>query len=625
MALQTKTWTTGDYAYQSWSNGYKIALKLSEESTDGEKNTSRIYYEFSISNGGNNRFYANGFNWDISIGGTTIQIRNFNFYVYPYNVTQVIASGYLTVPHSTDGTLNMPYAVSIPNVKSYTSYGPPAMSLSGSWQLTDIPRASSIASAANVVLGNACSVQWVPNSSTFYYKLRFSLGDWAHTTGAIHPNKTSAHTYKGYTIPLEVASRITNDDKGKMTVVLGTYSDSACTKLIGNDSEEFTVTVPETAETKPEIRIDEIVPVHALPGVFGGLFLRGKSALKASVTTELKYGASVAACIITVEGKTYAPDVATEILSSPEKVKVKATVKDSRKFYGTYYQDVTVYDYEKPKAVVSACARCAADGTPDEAGTCLRITAQRSFSAIVADGVQKNKCRLRWRWKIASAPDSGYSDWAELIGEDEDTDAYNGVIDTVVFAKENSYVVQIGAEDTVGDSSETSITVPTEEVYWHRKRNALALGMYSIKGGFEAAWPAWFYQNVSLNGNLIREVGDPENATDAANRGYVDALLDGVKIRSVRLSANDTITIQSKSTQVGASQTWRQSVFLFGYDNGRLVYGIVGFRGSGEAYWSGTEGVSAASVGDGQFAITLPGKAYDTFVLISAEDFSIVT
>lgn len=625
MALQTKTWTTGDYAYQSWSNGYKIALKLSEESTDGEKNTSRIYYEFSISNTDNNRFISNDYNWDISIAGTTIQIRNFNFYVYPYNVTQVIASGYLTVAHGADGTLNMPFEVSIPNVKNYTSYGPPAMSLSGSWPLTDIPRASSIASAANVVLGNACSVQWVPNSSTFYYKLRFSLGDWAHTTGAIHPNKTGAYTYDVFTIPLEVASRITNNDKGTMTVVLGTYSDSACTKLIGNDSEEFTVTVPEIAETKPEIRIDEILPVHTLPEVFDGLFLRGKSALKASVTTDLKYGAGVAACIITVEGKTYAPGAATEILYSPEKVTVKATVKDSRKFYGTCYQDVTVYDYEKPKAVVSACARCAADGTPDEAGTCLRITAQRSFNAIVADGVQKNKCRLRWRWKIASAPDSGYSDWADLIGEDEDTDAYDGVIDTVIFAKENSYVVQIGAEDTVGDSSETSITVPTEEVYWHRKRNTLALGMYSIKGGFEAAWPAWFYQNVSLNGNLIREVGDPENATDAANRGYVDAFLDGVKIRRVHLSANDTITIQSKFTEMSDSSTARQSLFLFGNDNGRLVYGVAAFYSNGYLVWSGTDGVSIEAIGDGKFNIKLPTKAYDKFVLISAEDFSIVT
>lgn len=505
MALQTKTWETGDYAYQSWSNGYKIALKLSEESADREKNTSRIYYEFSISNTDNNRFISNDYNWSISIGGTTIKIQNFDFYVYPYNVTQVIASGYLTVEHDAEGALNMPFAVSIPNVKNYNNYGPPAMSLTGSWPLTNIPRASSIASAANVVLGKACSVQWVPNSSTFYYKLTFALGGWAHTTGVIHPNKTSAHTYKDYTIPLEVASQITNNDKGTMTVVLGTYSDSACKKLIGNVSEEFTVTVPETAETKPEIRIDEIVPVHTLPDAFDGLFLRGKSALKATVTTDLKYGASAVACTITVEDKTYAPGAVTGVLSLPEKVTVKATVKDSRKFYGTHYAEVTVYDYEKPKAVVSACTRCTVDGTPNEAGTCLRITAQRSYYTIVADGVQKNKCRLRWRWKLASAPDSGFSDWAELIGEDSITDAYDGVIDTVIFAKENSYVVQIGAVDTVGDSSETAITIPTEEVYWHRKKNVLALGMYSKNGGFESNWPAWFYKDVYIGGTPVKD------------------------------------------------------------------------------------------------------------------------
>ena len=147
--LQTYTWSTGDYAYQSWSNSYKIHLTLTEESNSVENNTSVVYYKFWISNTSNNRFYSNGYSWNISIGGQSIAINNFNFYVYPYNVTQTIAEGRVTVTHLADGTLNMPYNVSIPNLKASNQYAPPAMSLSGTWELTDIPRAPTILTAPN--------------------------------------------------------------------------------------------------------------------------------------------------------------------------------------------------------------------------------------------------------------------------------------------------------------------------------------------------------------------------------------------------------------------------------------------------------------------------------------------
>jgi hypothetical protein len=149
MALKTYTWETGDYAYQSWSNNYKIHLTLTEESTSTANNTSLVSYKFWISNGSNNRFYDNYWSWSISIGGQTIAINNFDFYVYPYNVTQIIASGQITVTHNSDGSLNMPFNVSIPNIKAVNKYAPPAMAISGTWALTTIPRQASITSASS--------------------------------------------------------------------------------------------------------------------------------------------------------------------------------------------------------------------------------------------------------------------------------------------------------------------------------------------------------------------------------------------------------------------------------------------------------------------------------------------
>ena len=138
MAIQTQSYETGDYAWKSWSNGYKIHLTLTEEYTDAGSNASLISYTFSISSGSNNRFNAEGNNWSINIGGHQIAINNFNFNL-DYNQTQVIAQGQVLVAHNADGTLNMYFNASIPNNQGWNSYAPPAMSLEGNMPLTAIP------------------------------------------------------------------------------------------------------------------------------------------------------------------------------------------------------------------------------------------------------------------------------------------------------------------------------------------------------------------------------------------------------------------------------------------------------------------------------------------------------
>ena len=74
MAIQEKTFSTGDYAWKSWSNGYAISLTLTEESIDTINNTSLVSYLFTISNTDNNRFISSNYSWNISIGDKTISI-----------------------------------------------------------------------------------------------------------------------------------------------------------------------------------------------------------------------------------------------------------------------------------------------------------------------------------------------------------------------------------------------------------------------------------------------------------------------------------------------------------------------------------------------------------------------
>ena len=238
MALKTYTWETGDYAYQSWSNGYKIHLTLTEESTSTANNTSLVSYKFGISNGNNNRFYDNGHSWSISIGGQTIAINNFNFYVYPYNVTQTIASGQVTVTHNSDGSLNMPYNVSVPNVKASNKYAMPAMALSGTWALTTIPRASGV-SCSTVNIGTAPTITISSASSSFTHKLTYAFG----TLSGTIVESTSSTVYTSWVLPTTFYSQIGSATSGSGTITCYTYNGST---HIGTTSCSFTAKVNES-------------------------------------------------------------------------------------------------------------------------------------------------------------------------------------------------------------------------------------------------------------------------------------------------------------------------------------------------------------------------------------------
>lgn len=165
MALQQQVFSTGDYAWQSWSNGYVISLTLTEESVNAAANTSQVSYLFTISNTDNNRFISYDYNWSISIGGENISISHFSFNLGANYTTQTIASGGITVAHNSDGTLAMPYAVSIPNVQNWVSYGPPAMSMSGTWALTTIARTPPTISNVSVVDSNEKTFALTQNRS----------------------------------------------------------------------------------------------------------------------------------------------------------------------------------------------------------------------------------------------------------------------------------------------------------------------------------------------------------------------------------------------------------------------------------------------------------------------------
>jgi hypothetical protein len=435
-------------------------------------------------------------------------------YTLPRGTTKTILDTTITVPHKDDGSGTVTVATWMD-----TDISAGVVEKSQTLTLTTIARASSIDSAANVTLGNACSVKWTPKSSAFRYKLKFSYGSWTYTTGAIHPNKTSAYTYSGYTIPLDVAKQIPDSRTGKMTVTLYTYSDSGATKQVGSgDSETFTVTVPDNNDTKPIVSMT-LSPIGSLPDAFAGLYIQGLTRVKAIISATKRYQSSIDSYLLWADGAYYdlTNDYTSDYFASSGSKTIYGYATDKRGHTGETSQTINVIPYSNPRLENTSAVRCDKNGNASESGTYLKITAKRSYSMVVANNVQKNFCKIEYRCLRGGYPTT---DWATILdskslSSDEITTGalLNGELSTQL-----TYVVHIRAIDDVGRYAETFITVPTETVYWHRdgERNALGLGKYNEKeNAVDSAWD--FY----MNGNKVTGLPTPEDPTDAVPLGFL--------------------------------------------------------------------------------------------------------
>lgn len=417
------------------------------------------------------------------------------------------------ISHNNDGSKAITISgwVSAPNATAFAGH---TTSGSGTATFDKIPRASAINSASDVTLGNKCSVKWTPMAAAFYYKLGFQIGTWTYSTEVVHPNRTTEYTYTGLTIPLEVANQIAKTStSGTMYVYLHTFSDSAGTVQIGDTaSETFKVTVPDNIDTKPRLGMT-LTPVHSLASKFGGLYIQGKSKVRAAMTPEGKFGASVTSVSMLVGGRSYGADEAytSDFLSTYGTVNVTGYATDTRGFTIDNPKEINVIAYQNPKLDSATAGRCNSSGTATESGTYLKITANASFTNVNG----QNICKVQYRY----AQNGGtYTSWADLGQSTNGTVAVNTSPLLGNLSAQISYIVHIRAFDEIGNAAESVITVPTEKVYWHRDgaNNALGLGKYNErKNAVDSAWD--FY----MNNKKVTGLPTPTGSTDAVPLGFL--------------------------------------------------------------------------------------------------------
>lgn len=488
-------------------------LTLTEvaNSTNISANTSKVRILWQSTQSGDSwNGYTRTAKYYISVNGEAEREYTVS-YTLPKSSTKTILDTTISVTHRGDGSGTI-------KVRTWmdTSISAGVVEKTQTLTLTTIPRASSITSASNAVLGTPCAIKWTPLSASFRYKLKFTLGDFSYTTGAIHPNTTAAYTYKGYSLPIaDIAPEITSKPPlATMTVTLYTYSDSNASVQVGSaSSTTFTVTVPDNASTKPtiEMALSPVTPYAK----FSSLYLQGRSKVKATFSGEGEHGASVASYSMQADGKNYASPYTSDTLKNSGKVTVIGTATDSRGFSGTASQSINVIAYDPPYIAPSAgqksviCERCTSDGTPSDTGTYLHVKGSRNYTKINTNGIV-NTCSVRCRYKPENGSwshDSG-AGVGVLMWTDTSTDEFDVILPNIVSDTMLSYMVELNIIDDTYTPSAMVFNIPSEAIDFELREggNGAAFGKHAVtKDLLDCAWNAKFHKNLSIQGEPVAD------------------------------------------------------------------------------------------------------------------------
>ena len=504
------------YLPQSRTSGSYIVGKIEWTSTANHSaNTSDITCDLYVRKGDTTKLLTipteGTWSYSLSINGSNVtgSIKKSVLLEWVLVYTRTVTG----ISHNNDGSRSIPISASVtaPTPTAFTGH---ETSGSGTATFDKIPRASAINSAADVTIGNKCSVKWTPMSAAFYYKLGFQIGSWTYSTEVVHPNRTTEYTYTGLTIPLAVANQIAkNLTYGTMYVYLHTFSDSAGTVQIGDTaSATFRVTVPDNDDTKPTLGMT-LTPVNSIPSKFSSLYIQGKSKVRGTMTATGKHGTDVTSISMLVGGNSYDSGDAytSDFLGNYGIVNVTGYATDTRGFTREVPKQIQVIAYQNPKLESTSAIRCDKNGNESSSGTYLKIKANISFTNVNS----LNKCTAQYCYAQSGGNDSA---WATLGESTNGTITVNTSSMLGTLSAQVSYVVKIRAVDEIGIPAESTITVLTEKVYWHRdgEKNSLGLGKYNERtNALDSAW------DIYMNGKKITGLPTPTGTTDAVPLGFL--------------------------------------------------------------------------------------------------------
>lgn len=478
------SFTTSGYDAANAPDHYVFSWELSSQSVSG--NYSIITWSLTAGGGKNEYWWTNVQEKYVTVDGAT---QENSIAQETYNGTTPF-SGTTTIYHNADGTKTFEASAG----GAFYYFGMYNSTGSGSWSLPTIPRASSLTSVGDVMLGDRCNVQWTPASSQFKYKLKFLLGGWSATTDFISPKQASAYTYTGYTIPTnELLSLIPNSTTANMTATLYTY-DASGAQIGTTSSKTFTATVPATV-------VPTVGTIKLEPQSYKYL-LQNKNTLKISVS-ESSAGAGSGIKSYTFSGPgvsktTSNTSVTSSKISSTGTLVYTVKVTDTRGRTASKTAEVICYEYIAPTITLNAYRVGSSSSTKeDKNGTYVRCEYNCAFSSV--DG--KNKISIKIHYKK-----SGESSWGTSVDVTTGSTNTSGSYTLNNIDANSTYVVYATITDQYdGETSSTHSTIfgTSRILNITSDGTGVAIGkMAESPNSFDVRWDSHFGGDVNIDCNI---------------------------------------------------------------------------------------------------------------------------
>lgn len=487
-----ETWTTT--CSGTYGSKYTLRLQCTQNKRNVTANTSNVTvtltcYRPDGSSSGAYSLTASKNNAKLSVNG--VQRVNRNLAIDMRNGKVVtLATWTGDIAHNSDGSKTVAISGSFTMAPAGGCSGG---SISKSWSLVSIPRASSIASVtSSVAAGGTATVNISRASSSFTHEVTWSMGGYSY-------KQTGIGTSASFSIPMNWINAIPNSTSGTATVKVQTKNGSA---NIGSAvSKTFTITVPVSVVPSFNFgvsRVDGAVPAS------WGIYLKGKSKATATISGAAgSYSSTIKSYSISGGGSsTTGTSMTTGFLNSAGTVTFTAKVSDSRGRTTTKTASITVIDYFAPYVSGASVYRCNSAGTVDSNGTYFRAAATAKYASCNG----KNGYTLRVRYKKPT--DSAWSGYTNISS--------------------GSYVIVSGLSTEYSYDVEISIGDYFTGAIWRSSIPTAAYTMHFKKGGKGVAFGKAAEQENLLDSEWDARIRTLKGDTE----GFISASIDGTLSRA---------------------------------------------------------------------------------------------
>lgn len=536
--------------YSAVATDVKMALRVTETSTDVNSNSSTVSWALIGWLVGSNWYSNNSHDISVVINGATVFSRasgtKVTISIGTDHTTEAnpvtIASGTATIPHNADGSKTLSVSFSC----AYKWVASSAWSASGTMALTQIARASQPscitypASTENIgYMGDTIYIHTNRASASFTHTVRYA---WGSKSGTI---ATGVGDNTKWTIPLDLATEIPNQYSGWGTIYCDTYYGGT---FVGTKSVVFKASVPSS--TAPTVTITLERPRTTTPAVTG--YVQGVDQLKVTISATGKYGATITSYSSTVDGTTYSGSTyTTGMLAKSGAIRVTATVTDSRGWKTTISKDITVQAYTAPAVTGVSAYRCksATDASLNAAGAYICIKPSGSITPL--GSTNGRKCTIYWKkatetgWQSKVLDMSAYTLSGYVIVSADTAASYN----ICVRLQDSFKLIDYYGSDVMSASAFIDILLASDS---DTTKKGMAIGKVAeVEGALDVGWNLIARKNFDWQGMPITYFTPTVNVSGEyygkygcyAKIGHVAIVVLMVQIKSVSGSVPSEIQI----------------------------------------------------------------------------------